>query len=734
MEIYNLEDVRAFIDLLHPRGNVFEIRLIGDRAYSGYFDNVDVAIAALQRNEALLVNNNCYITLNPVKSDSMGRKQANKILISTKGVNTTSDNEIEKRNYILLDIDTKNKIAGVNATDEEKANNHKFAQILFKELKRRGIYTQIIADSGNGYHLYIPVDLDNTSDNTTLIKDFLNSVNSYVSIDSVFGDLYLKSEVDLKVFNASRIVKLIGTWSRKGNNAYSDRPQRLSQILHVDTKVEVNKQELLLKFIKDYKLETEVRPNTKYSNMNKYFDNNRFDMEKFITSHGIQIYKTKDLSWGKGYILEECLFDSSHKRDAMLTQNNDGAVGYFCFHNSCSNNHWLEVKKMFNLDTNSYQKNYKPIGYQPKVINVEIPKSAEATEEVLQWNQLSTIKEEDWTNCMLIPTGIETFDKETGGLKEHELTVITATTSSGKTNLVLQIGLNAVDNGHKVGIFSGEQTNSEIADWIYRIAAGKVNIHEKTIGQFTFYNVYDNTKKQISDWAENKLFIYNTDYKEIRNEDGKDVRVSRVDTIIKGIIDKVDKEGLSLVILDNLMVLDSEFSVNEKYSGQKELVFKLEELVKAYKLHIILIAHPRKTYDYLTLFDVSGSADIVNTAQNVLIFHRCTEHWRRKAHEVLPTDVYEDIEQNSKGNMLEIAKNRSRGRRDVYIPLFFEPESKRFKEHIDDVITFGFERPSLQDMSLQSSNFSSFTPNTNFDNPQPVNVDWFGESNEYETF
>ena len=51
------------------------------------------------------------------------------------------------------------------------------------------------------------------------------------------------------------------------------------------------------------------------------------------------------------YVLEHCLFDESHKgKDAAIFQKSDGSLGYKCFHNSCSDKHWKDVRLLFEPD------------------------------------------------------------------------------------------------------------------------------------------------------------------------------------------------------------------------------------------------------------------------------------------------------------------------------------------------------------------------------------------------
>ena len=109
----NETEVRKWFDIMRAGNELTEVRIIADKmTYSGYFNNAEDIISAIKP----YVNYNIYFTINKVSDACAGRMQMGKIIQAPK--NTTSDKEIEGRNFVFLDIDSR-KIAGVNATDEE---------------------------------------------------------------------------------------------------------------------------------------------------------------------------------------------------------------------------------------------------------------------------------------------------------------------------------------------------------------------------------------------------------------------------------------------------------------------------------------------------------------------------------------------------------------------------------------------------------------------------------------
>ncbi len=73
-----------------------------------------------------------------------------------------------------------------------------------------------------------------------------------------------------------------------------------------------------------------------------------FDIAGFIARHGIATKETRPHEGGTIYVLQECVFDSSHKgKDAAIIQRASGKLGYKCWHDSCSSRGWREVRQKF---------------------------------------------------------------------------------------------------------------------------------------------------------------------------------------------------------------------------------------------------------------------------------------------------------------------------------------------------------------------------------------------------
>ena len=113
-------------------------------------------------------------------------------------------------------------------------------------------------------------------------------------------------------------------------------------------------------------------------------------------------------------------------------------------------------------------------------------------------------------------------------------------------------------------------------------------------------------------------------------------------------------------------------------------------VVPLYNIHIALVAHPRKTINFLRLMDISGSANISNLVDAAFIIHRVNHDFKRgyMAEFCGPKAKEDEIPLFNATNVIEIAKDRETGIQDEFIPLWYETESRRMLNEKTEVIKF----------------------------------------------
>lgn len=643
-DMFDEKQLRKTIALMKPDGQLFEVRLIFNNKamFSGYFTGADELISAFQE---LNVQGECnvYITLNSINPACYDRQQKNIFCKNAKI--TTSDNDIVGYDWLMIDLDPK-RPSGTSSTDEELQEAKELGNKVFQFMRNLGFSKPLFANSGNGVHLLYKIRLKNTKDNQELVKKCLKTL----------GMLFTSAKIDLDLtnFNPSRICKLYGTKAQKGANSEL-RSHRMSFVIGEPEEIVVNDIKYLEKLCDLYPKEEKPQ---KYNN----YHPRDFDLEEWMSKYSIR-YTKSSYADGTKYILDCCPFDMNHKgKDACIFQSRTGAIGFHCFHNSCADKTWKDVRMLFEPD--AYEKRQQE--YEKKIYsksNKNVPKKIEETEGKPLFFTAMDILNMPKKEETFIKSGIKTIDDKMRGLKKSYISVISGLRASGKSSIISEICLDCVEAKNRVGVFSGELAPKNFMRWMNLQAAGKGYV-EPT--QFDgYYNVHIDRQRQIAKWLGKDFFLYNNEY-------GNDFSA-----IIEEFKKKIENDKLDLLILDNLMAFNISSLSDNKWDAQTEFVLSLKRLAVEKDIHIVFVAHPRKAMGFLRLDDISGTGDLGNAVDNAFIVHRVNNDFIRLTKQTF--GLKDDNELYQASNVIEIAKDRDGGLQDVFVPLFYEKESKRLK-------------------------------------------------------
>lgn len=657
--------IRQWYDTFKSGEELVEVRIVDNaykRTYSGYFTDVDTLLNEIRKYD----NCNIYFTLNAINPACYDREQHDRIV--TKPKSTTSDNDIVGRDWILIDIDTK-KPSDTNSTDEEKEMAKEVVNNVFKFLRDEGFEKPVVCDSGNGFHLLYKIAMKNSNENTTICKEFLQVLDMLFSNPNV--------EIDCTTHNASRVCKLYGTFSRKGSNT-KERPQRESKILRIPDEIKITPNEYFAKV-------AAMLPKPEQPSKSNYYSNEKFDLEAFLNKHHIAVRNIVRTSSFTKYILDECPFNSSHRApDSAIFEMSNGGLGFKCLHSSCSQYTWKDFRLKFEPDAydhKEYQRHeHKMQYYSQQKKEPFVPKKEDSTKGK-KWLAMTDVQYVDMSKLVAIPTGYKELDKKIIGLLMGDVTVLSGLSGSGKTSWIDCVILNAVQRGYKVGIWSGELQDFRFQSWIDQISAGKNYVCKKE-GYENYYYAPKNIANQINKWLEGKLFLYNNNYG------------SKWQQLFADIKTLVENEGTQLIVLDNLMALQIDSYDGDKYTQQTRFINDLKEYAKAKNIHVILVCHPRKEGGFLRKESISGTADLTNLADSVIIIHRIGKDFEQRAGEffgknkVLPYLKYNSV--------IEVCKNRSMGVIDLLVGMYYEVESRRLKNEISENIVYGWQEQPAQ--------------------------------------
>jgi hypothetical protein len=387
------------------------------------------------------------------------------------------------------------------------------------------------------------------------------------------------------------------------------------------------------------------------------------------------------------YVLEHCPFNPSHSApDAAVFKMRDGSFGFRCLHNSCQQYTFRDFRKFY--DPNAYEKEYHDTHrsfspYKPKEKQPIIPQE-DKEDKGHVWQTLAEIDDEDRSQIVSIPSGITMYDKECCGFDKPSLSIWSGNNGSAKSTLLNQIALNAVNRGFKVAIYSGELRGQRMKRWLILQAAGKQYNRKSSYNEYDYYTP-TNIKDMVVSWLGDKLHNYNTKY----SHDIEQV-CAEIEKLVK-------EKHIDMMIADNLSSLDIdnlEGAINEQ---QKAAIKMLLRLTDRLEIATHLVIHPKKSEGYLRKNDVSGAKTLTDLADNVFFVHRWNQDTQNAAREFMPSTTFNDLVNSGTTNIVEVIKHREFGEAEGHIyKLYYEPESRRLKNDIAEMVHYGWEEEPVQ--------------------------------------
>ena len=260
-------------------------------------------------------------------------------------------------------------------------------------------------------------------------------------------------------------------------------------------------------------------------------------------------------------------------------------------------------------------------------------------------------------NAKRVISGIPGLDRAIGGFTGGELSVWTGKRGEGKSTLLGQILLDAVNQNHKVCAYSGELPKDQFKLSMLQQAAGYLHVRKREderSGRIV-YDVDRAVIPAIDEWWNNRLFLTDIQRKDAHDEDN----------ILKLFEYANRRHGCDVFLVDNIMTasLKDEAALGF-WRAQSAFTGRLVAFSKRFNVHVHLVAHPRKTQNHLEADDVGGSSDITNRADNVFSVERVPE---------------EREQELGYSTLLTVLKNREFGARER-IKLEYNEPSKRLYE------------------------------------------------------
>lgn len=261
-------------------------------------------------------------------------------------------------------------------------------------------------------------------------------------------------------------------------------------------------------------------------------------------------------------------------------------------------------------DANDILRKYGKAAIIKAIENAEVPKLKNV-------KKLSEVKSVNLMDMPKVKTGLYELDKVIGGLYMGQVSLWSGKRGEGKSTLASQVIAEAVEQNWNVFVYSGELPDFHFKRWLDMQLAGPDHLtkNEDIFGD-TYYTIPNDVQKKINDWYQDKIYIYDNAYiPEIASE--TETLLTTVEKVIK-------QYNTKLICLDNLMTAMEQVDGQDNlYTAQSNFVWSLKNLAMRYNVHIMLVAHPRKTQNgEMTNDDISGSGDITNKVDTVIFYGR----------------------------------------------------------------------------------------------------------------
>lgn len=288
-------------------------------------------------------------------------------------------------------------------------------------------------------------------------------------------------------------------------------------------------------------------------------------------------------------------------------------------------------------------------------------------------------------------SGIRELDFNTKGFEMGCITIWTGFTNAGKTTVMTMLAKNTIEQGERIFFFNGEQTKEDFKNNLYIQSSQSKDLVHKQFKNSCVFDTFVKPEKAVllEKIYGNKIFIYN-------NEASRNIN-----TLIQAMEEIRQKEKIKVFFLDNFMQID--MKSENIFQEQTEVMEKLRTFATNRKIHIHLVAHPKKIERFqtrLSLYDVAGSSNIVNKAYNIISILRVdTIQKDTKDYEKLQKELLnEQYNIADVDTVLEVLKTK--GERCGLVGLKYLKETKTYiesfkmsKEEVDRQIHKGDELP-----------------------------------------
>lgn len=269
-------------------------------------------------------------------------------------------------------------------------------------------------------------------------------------------------------------------------------------------------------------------------------------------------------------------------------------------------------------------------------------------------------------------SGIEELDYNTSGFEMGCITIWTGLTNAGKTTVMTMIAKKTIEQGERIFFFNGEQTKEDFKNNLYIQASSKKDLIRKQYRNSIVYDTFVKEEKarELEKIYGNKIYIYN-------NEVERDIN-----SLLYAMEELRKEQKIRVFFLDNFMQID--IKSDNVFQEQTNIMEKLRTFAVNKKVHIHLVAHPRKIERFqvrLSLYDIAGSSNLSNKAYNIISIMRMDKIRNdNKEKEKLERELLElNYDLNTIDTVLEIIKTKGQNHKSNLVALKYDRELRTFE-------------------------------------------------------
>lgn len=301
--------------------------------------------------------------------------------------------------------------------------------------------------SGNGYHLWAPIDLEVNQESIAVVSDFLETIKKIYQTDRV--------EVDTCFKNPAQLTTLYGTVKKKSlyrnvlpGTTVVHRQSRIEKLVSrrqetsLEELKEINNQ-LKIKYMKKENLEVEVEKTQRENNVEWF--------KQFASEYNIEVKSYKEDDNGVFANLEKCPFcenDDSSGHAVKMWDNGD----YTNFYYICHHQNHCQVNKEKRRWWEEYYKHITGTDLQPgEVVVEEVENSL-----IFSYNEVQAVPRE------YVSTGYKQLDQWLGGgFQRSGYTLLGGKTGEGKSTFAYNF-INNISSDKKILLALSEGSCEQI--------------------------------------------------------------------------------------------------------------------------------------------------------------------------------------------------------------------------------------------------------------------------------